>query len=586
MPGHLFIVQGDLTQVACDAWLLPTSRTLWVEEHWLDGLPVLKANGKRRLTRPGKRPRRAVYTFRHTVERPEDWDTGETRTVRVNPSWLPREYPSVWLTRMAVEDWRTAREKSRWFADGARQFVENASAALIAQSAAPPNDDYRLRRLKPLLALPVVGTGEGGGSEEAGSVLHELIRVLSETISDIDADVVLVAYRREQFAAAQHARREYLRKVGSDHWIGLPNRLRSVARSLATHSARNDLVLFLGAGVSVGAGLPDWGTLLGRLADEVGLSEAVRQDLANLPHVDQARYIQNRLEHPPDGAAPRSFTEATSAIVKSDRYGLTHALLANLNCRECVTTNYDTLFEAASADAGRESAVLPYESAVGAQRWLLKLHGCVKHAEDIVLTREDYLRYRDQRGALAGIVQALLITRHMLFIGFSLTDENFHHIIDDVRKVARLPVAVDGTARPARFGTALLLDPSPLVADLWREDIACVSIADERLVTPVPEPAGGDDRLLSAAHRLEVMLDFMLYHANQNVSHVLDRRYDGLLSEPEQALNRLVLNLAREANDEMRGLPAWRPVARMLEELGGGVPSDSPLASERSTPSA
>ena len=31
--------------------------------------------------------------------------------------------------------------------------------------------------------------------------------------------------------------------------------------------------------------------------------------------------------------------------------------------------------------------------------------------------REDYIRYHERRQALAGIVQAFLITKHMLFIG-------------------------------------------------------------------------------------------------------------------------------------------------------------------------
>jgi hypothetical protein len=39
---------------------------------------------------------------------------------------------------------------------------------------------------------------------------------------------------------------------------------------------------------------------------------------------------------------------------------------------------------------------------------------------------EDYLRYESRRAALAGIVQSLLITKHMLFIGFGLQDDNFH----------------------------------------------------------------------------------------------------------------------------------------------------------------
>ena len=42
--------------------------------------------------------------------------------------------------------------------------------------------------------------------------------------------------------------------------------------------------------------------------------------------------------------------------------------------------------------------------------------------------------YGANRAALGGILQALLLTKHMLFVGFSLTDENFHRLFDNVRR--------------------------------------------------------------------------------------------------------------------------------------------------------
>ena len=58
------------------------------------------------------------------------------------------------------------------------------------------------------------------------------------------------------------------------------------------------------------------------------------------------------------------------------------------------------------------------------------VHGCISKPESIVLTRQDYLRYSDTNAALAGIVQSMLITSRMLFVGFSLADDNFYRIAD------------------------------------------------------------------------------------------------------------------------------------------------------------
>jgi len=33
-PGHVFVAHGDVTNIACDAWLLPTNRNLKVEDFW------------------------------------------------------------------------------------------------------------------------------------------------------------------------------------------------------------------------------------------------------------------------------------------------------------------------------------------------------------------------------------------------------------------------------------------------------------------------------------------------------------------------------------------------------------------------
>lgn len=92
-------------------------------------------------------------------------------------------------------------------------------------------------------------------------------------------------------------------------------------------------------------------------------------------------------------------------------------------------------------------SILPMSPSPSADRWLMKMHGCVRVPDSIVLTRRDYIRYAETSAALggaarcqydvqsscmmslsllAGILQALLMTKHVLFIGFSMTDDNFH----------------------------------------------------------------------------------------------------------------------------------------------------------------
>ncbi len=229
-----------------------------------------------------------------------------------------------------------------------------------------------------------------------------------------------------------------------------PRALTARAHALAAYALQERLVLFLGAGVSVGAGLPTWSDLLKELAQEAGMTPAEREAVNRMHTLDQARIIEGRLATHGIALGARIAQRFDAA-----HYSLAHALLAAPPVNEAATMNYDCLYEEASAALGRPVAVLPYQAAAQHSRWLLTVHGCVTHPEDIVLTREDYLRYAERRATLAGIVQALLITRHMLFVGFSLTDDNFLRMADDVRRALGAPSTAATDKRP--FGTALLL---------------------------------------------------------------------------------------------------------------------------------
>lgn len=202
----------------------------------------------------------------------------------------------------------------------------------------------------------------------------------------------------------------------------------------------------------------------------------------------------------------------------------------------------------------------------GRQRWLLKLHGCVTHPDDIVLSREDYIRYEQGRAALAGIVQALLITRHMLFVGFSLTDDNFHRIADDVRRALRPADDKVGAAAPTEpsqpFGTALFLARDPLTEELWAGDLDCLNMLDLD-----GRDASRDERL-QGARRLEIFLDLLLAEATTNVSHMLDPDYADILTGDEEALASILTAFEADVPAAARRGPAWAAIEALLHQLG------------------
>jgi hypothetical protein len=364
--------------------------------------------------------------------------------------------------------------------------------------------------------------------------------VLREAAGEHGFDVALVLRGPSDLAAAQRVRR------GEDGGWDLPENLREVAGQLGERARRGQLAVFIGAGVSAAAGLPTWEQLVDELAEASGLAGDLRDGLSRLPPQDSAALLARELGR-----------ERLEAFVK-DRFGpgsyaLAHALIADLPVQEFVTTNYDPLVEQAAADMGRRVRVLPFEEATPGSPWLLKLHGDAAHPESVVLTREEYLQFGDTRAALAGVLHSLLLTRHVLFVGTSMLDDDLIRIAHQVRSALRL----QGTESSRRNGTVLALREDLARARLWERDVETVAMG----------PAGTE--AAEAARRLEVLLDLIGCLATPPTGYLLDPAYRGLLDEEECALADALQQAAGAVREDAASMAAQEVVA-LLRRLGHG----------------
>jgi hypothetical protein len=291
------------------------------------------------------------------------------------------------------------------------------------------------------------------------------------------------------------------------------------------------------------AGLPSWSALLELLAGRAGIPADEAAELRQLPAQDAATLIVRALDEP--------LEQALGAVLAAERYGLSHALLAVLPMWEAVTTNYDDLFERAWTAVGRTPAVLPFEPARADRPYLLKLHGDLARRRNVVLTREQYLGFEGVGGALAGVVQGLLMTRHVLFAGFSLADDNFLHLVGEVRR-ARQDDRI--------LGTALALLEEPARRRLWEGELHYQAFA------PQPaDPSRAEEVLAAAARRLEIFLDLVAHLATEDASFLLDDRYAQLLTAEERLLSRAVTRLS---SVPLPDGAAGRRVRALLQQLG------------------
>jgi hypothetical protein len=326
----------------------------------------------------------------------------------------------------------------------------------------------------------------------------------------------------------------------------LDDALRAQAGRLKTCAEQDRLSLFFGAGVSFPSGLPSWGGLLDELANRAQLDDASKDQVKKMSFLDQPTIFEQHM-----GSA---FKEAVAQITGAGRYTPAHAMLLSMRI-PAVTTNYDLLYENAGRSAGREVARLPWDACklVGSLKGsVLKLHGCASRPQSIVLTRGDYMRYEDKRRALRGSVQHLLMTTEMLFVGFSMTDDNLHLIIDQVREVL-----YEDDQPQARIGTVLSLVENSAFRQLWEKDFHCISFGD----------SWDDD----PAWRLDCFLDLLassLVETRARASFLLNPKYVESLDPTERQLTEALKPLSRLRGTSVESVAAWATIAGMLRDLG------------------
>ncbi len=517
MGGHLFVLRGDLTKLHCSAVLVPCdSQWYVVEKHWAAILP------EGDLGKPND----------------EGW-------APFKPGGKGRFTDAVtdgdrWVRLVVTADYRSHgddKETARWVAKG---VVE-----AIADWSTPRRLPMPTGRVKPLIGLPLVGTGEGGLKETRGALIHALIPQLQKAARDHDVDIALVLLDERDHAAVQAVRTKYWSDFAHEQ-PELAEHL-DAADELGHKAAHGELSLFLGSGVSVPLGVPDWERLLTDLNRGKKIN-GFRPDKA--PRIAQKiakkhgrRKFHRRIAHSVDvrGVAPA------------------HMLLAALSVNQTVTTNYDTAYERAlKSTVGRgRFRVLTKQLALQPEPWVLKYHGCAKRPKTIVITRDDYSKLRKEHGSLQSLVESLMMTSHLMFVGFSMGDPDFVKAAKRVNRVRAL--ARDKDAPPV--ATVLALHPRSVS-----------SHADFKVVSMLDDPSDQ-----SAARRLEIFLDRISWKAatsgSASSSYLLHPDYQDLFADEDatKKLRRRLVNLiVKLEDDDIRLARGWDKVEKMLKQLGAG----------------
>lgn len=202
-----------------------------------------------------------------------------------------------------------------------------------------------------------------------------------------------------------------------------PPRFPPPPHKLITACAAGECGLFAGAGLSAQSGLPLRATFIANILQATSVEgvipAAVYKKLLGIYNRGDVEGALNGLvEVGRRGAIIEHFRAMFARLAMPSRC---HEMLARVPFAAAVTTNYDFLFQQASAHWAAAATTLKSDlpPSFGDRSTLIKLYGDMDHASTLLLSRAEFASGVAGSGETAR-VRRILETRPMLFVGCSL----------------------------------------------------------------------------------------------------------------------------------------------------------------------
>lgn len=101
-----------------------------------------------------------------------------------------------------------------------------------------------------------------------------------------------------------------------------------------------------------------------------------------------------------------------------------------------ITTNWDLLLEnifpKLKVYVGKSDILFKHPQAVGE---IFKIHGCCSDFNSLILSSNDYKDFNDKNPYLAAKLISIFLEKPVIFLGYSLSDENIKNILERIEKV-------------------------------------------------------------------------------------------------------------------------------------------------------
>ncbi len=197
--------------------------------------------------------------------------------------------------------------------------------------------------------------------------------------------------------------------------------------------ANGEVDAFVGAGMSIGAGLPGWYDLIAELAKRIDYKLAPQEWATGDALIDAAQaYVNRQGRHSLIGHLKDRLDTTGKQPTAA------HRALARLPISLVFTANFDDLLERAFREAGKRVEVVVRDSSIPFMRRgpdvvnIVKLYGDLDQPDTIVLARQQYESYFLQRPQMVKLLETELARSDTLYLGWSGTDPYFRLIFGEL----------------------------------------------------------------------------------------------------------------------------------------------------------
>ncbi|MGE4396300.1 MAG: SIR2 family protein [Sulfurimonas sp.] len=208
------------------------------------------------------------------------------------------------------------------------------------------------------------------------------------------------------------------------------------------HSNPDKFVFFVGAGLSQPL-FPSWGNLLKEFVEQAKEGNLSFNEKELLDYIEKGDNYLDIAKACVDAMGESRYRDIMEKVFDKD-FSLeevpeSYKVLMGLSPKLIITTNYDRIPEIAGKGMYR---INTNKNAPEASRFcadnknvVFKMHGDITDQSSIILTTSDYQKIMNENHSTRSLLNSILSTKILIFVGFSLSDPHINTILENIKSI-------------------------------------------------------------------------------------------------------------------------------------------------------